>query len=58
MPKGEDRAISGFIDVVEVRVALRLPVNRAADEMDDQESGPAYEPGFEDVFLGRRGLHG
>jgi hypothetical protein len=26
--------------------------------MDDQESGPADEPGFENVLLGRRGLHG
>ena len=50
VPTGEDRAISGFVDVVEVRIAHRLPADSASDNVDNKESDPADEPSLEAIL--------
>src|SRR6267142_893909 len=49
VPKGEDRAISGFINLIKVGIADRLPPHRPSDDADDNEADPADQPGFPSI---------
>jgi hypothetical protein len=41
MPKRKNRAISGFINVIEVTIAFRFPPYGAADDLDNPVANPA-----------------
>jgi len=51
MPEGEDGPVPGFIDFVEVGVALRLPADRSADDRDRDITDPTNKPRLETIHL-------
>ncbi len=51
MPEGEDRAMAGIIDFVEVGVAFGLPADGPADDRDRYITDPTNEPGFETIHF-------
>jgi len=46
MPEGEDRAMSGFIEVVQVGIAFGFPSDGPADDGDHDGPDPANQPGL------------
>jgi len=51
MPKREDRAAAGSIDVVQVGIAFGLPANRSADRLNEAIADPADKPKFETIQI-------
>src|SRR5206468_12918507 len=49
MPEGENRAISGFVDRIQVSVAYRLPAHGASNDGDDEVADPADQPDFHPI---------
>jgi hypothetical protein len=49
VPKSENRAISGFVDLFEVNIAFRLPPDGPSDDLDDPIAEPSDEPGFQAI---------
>src|SRR2546425_6084018 len=51
MPKSEDCATSGFIDLVQMRIAFRFPAHSSPHKIDDPVANPADKPNFEAIQL-------
>lgn len=52
MPERENRAISGFVNIVEVGVADRLPSEGSSDKADHEVSSPRDQPGLDPLPAG------
>ena len=54
VPKGENRAMSGFVDFIQVGIANRLPAHRTSDDADYEITDPADQACFEPIRSGER----
>jgi len=57
VPKGENRAMSGVVDVVQIGIAFGFPTDGSTNNVDGKETGPSDQPRLEAIFHYRR-LHG
>ena len=53
VPKGENRAIAGLIDRLQVSITHRLPAHAPSNDSNDEVADPADQPGLHPIQVGR-----